>query len=54
MTKHYRIELVQRALHDLHAYPDVALAEERAIKVHRVWTVAGSHRDIKVHEQSFL
>jgi hypothetical protein len=54
IAEHDGIEFVQTTLHHLHADPDVAFAEKRAIKVHGVGAVAGSHRDIEIHQQTCL
>lgn len=54
VAEHDRVELVEAALHHLHADPDVALAEKRPVEVHGERAVAGSHADVEIHEQSGL
>lgn len=54
VAEHDRIELVHTALHHLHANPDVAFAEKCAIKVNRERAVARTHRNIEIHQESFL
>lgn len=49
-----RIEFVQAGVHHLHAYPDVALAIHGSIEMDRIGAIAGSHRNIQIHDQTLL
>lgn len=49
-----RIELIQAAIHHFHANHHISLAKQSSIEVNRVRTIAGSHRNVEIHEQTFL
>lgn len=52
--EHFRIELVQTGIHYFHAYPDITLATQGTVKVHRIWTITRTHRYVQIHNQTLL